>query len=279
MAQKELDLLQFSSSSVAESGASPAKVMRSQFLHSDSFRGVLHNVPDGLLRHAFTQRPSHLGDPAEDLSWVDPGCIQPDAKLFHDPAWDRNCTNMSRLAFQIDDGPVSLPLFQVFEPECDRFVPAQTTGKQQREKRAISLALQALIVGSLPECQALLVAEPVAEVHSEISYTLYSANSRGQIGAQKAAVCRLVGEAPDGTQAKVDGSRGKQTGLKVASIAENHRSVQSKSRFRAVPIDEFVDRVTIPTLAVNTSQAVQNCCFRVLEIWQTKMVLGKLALR
>ena len=105
------------------------------------------------------------------------------------------------------------------------FVPAQTTGKQQRKKRAISLALQVRIVGSLPECEALLIAQPVAETDSEISYALYAANSRGQIGAQESAVCRFVGEAPDGTQSKVDGSRGKQAGLEVATIAENRRSV------------------------------------------------------
>ncbi len=65
---------------------------------------------------------------------------------------------MSSLALQINDGPVFLPLFQVFEPKCDRFVPAQTTGKQQRQERAIPFAFQVLTVGSLPECEALLVA-------------------------------------------------------------------------------------------------------------------------
>ena len=37
MPQKELDLLQFSSRGVAESGTGPAKVVGSQFLHSDPF--------------------------------------------------------------------------------------------------------------------------------------------------------------------------------------------------------------------------------------------------
>ena len=37
MTQKELDLLQFSSRRVAESGTSPAKVVRSQLIHSDPF--------------------------------------------------------------------------------------------------------------------------------------------------------------------------------------------------------------------------------------------------
>ncbi len=56
----ELDLLQFSSRGVAESGTGPSKVVRSQFLQSDPFRGVFHDVPDSLLRHSFTQSLSHL---------------------------------------------------------------------------------------------------------------------------------------------------------------------------------------------------------------------------
>ena len=56
------------------------------------------------------------------------------------------------LALQIDDGPVFLPLFQVFESQGDGFVPAQTTGKQQRKKRAISFALEVFAVRGLPEC-------------------------------------------------------------------------------------------------------------------------------
>ena len=260
MPQKELDLLQFSSRGVAESGTGPTKVMRSQFLQSDPFRGILHDVPDGLLRHTFTQSPSHLGDTTEDLASVDSRCIQPDSQLFHDPAWDRNGANMSCLALQIDDGPVFLPLFQMLESQGNGFVPAKTAGKQQRKKRAISLALQVLTVGGLPECKALLGAQPVAETDSEISYAFYTANSRGQVGAQEAGVRRLIGEAPDGAQSKVDGSRRKLACFKVAAIAENNRSVQGKSRLRAVPIDEFVDRVAISALAVDTGQAVQNCC-------------------
>jgi len=63
---------------------------------------------------------------------------------------------MSSLTLQVDDGLVFLSLFQVFEFQSDGFVPAQTTGKQQRKQRAISFAFQADTVGSLPECDTLL---------------------------------------------------------------------------------------------------------------------------
>jgi len=49
---------------------------------------------------------------------------------------------MSRLALQIDNSPVFLPLFQMFDSETNGFVATQTTGKQQRKKCAVSLALE-----------------------------------------------------------------------------------------------------------------------------------------
>src|SRR5580658_1543468 len=164
---------------------------------------------------------------------------------------------MSRLALQVDDGPVFFPLFQVFQSQGDRFVPMQTTGEQQRKKR-VSFAFQDFAVGSLPECKTLLGAQPVAETDSEISYALYPANPSSQIGAQEAGVCCLTGETADGAQSMVDGSRRELACFEVGAIAENHRSVQSKTGLRAVPIDEFVDRVAISTLAVDTGQAVQH---------------------
>src|SRR6202035_5823510 len=56
MPQKELDLFQLPSRSMAEAGAGATQVVRRQ---SAPIRSV-HDVPDGLLGHAFTQDPPHL---------------------------------------------------------------------------------------------------------------------------------------------------------------------------------------------------------------------------
>jgi hypothetical protein len=161
--QKELYLFQLSSSSVAQASTGPTKVVGSQFLQSDPLRRILNDVPNSLLGHAFTLSPSHLGDPTKDLSSVDPRCIQPDAQFFHNPAGHRNRSDVSGLAFQVDDGPVFLSLFQMFESKGDSFVSTQTTGEQECEKRTIAFAFQVLPVGSLPECKALLGIEPIPE--------------------------------------------------------------------------------------------------------------------
>jgi ABC-type hemin transport system ATPase subunit len=53
---------------------------------------------------------------------------------------------------------------------------------------------------------------------------------------------------------------GEVTGyLGANGSGKSNRSVQGQSRFRAVPIDELVDRMAISALAVGTGQAVQHC--------------------
>jgi hypothetical protein len=83
---------------------------------------------------------------------------------------------MSRLALQIDNSPVFLRLFQMFDSEINGFVATQTAGKQQRKKRTVSLALELFTVRGLPEREALLNSQPVAQAHAEISNAFNSAN-------------------------------------------------------------------------------------------------------
>ena len=179
MSEKELDLFQLSSRSMAEAGTGPTKVMWGQLLQSNPFCRILHDVPDGFLGHAFTQDPPHLRHSTEDLASVDPRSIQPDSQLFHYPAGDRNRANVSCLALQIDNGPVFLPLFQMFDSEANGFVTPQTAGKQQRKNRAISLALKLFAVRGLPEREALLNSQPVAQAHAQIPDPLDAANPSG----------------------------------------------------------------------------------------------------
>jgi hypothetical protein len=171
-----------------------------------------------------------------------------------------------------------LTLFQMFESESNGFVAAQTASKQQGKKRAISFALELLAVRRLPERQALLNSQPLTQAHTEIPRAFDAANPSGEIGAQQTRVGCLIGEAPNGTKAQIDGSWGKQASLEVAAITENHGSVQSQSRFRATPIDELVDGMTISPSAIDAGQAAQYCRFRELEIRQTQTGFGVLTL-
>ena len=99
---------------------------------------------------------------------------------------------MSCLALQIDNGPVFLPLFKMFDSEGNGFVTPKTAGKQQRKKRAISLALELFAVRGLPEREALLNSQPVAQADAQIPDPFDTANPSCEIGAKQTGVLTVA---------------------------------------------------------------------------------------
>jgi hypothetical protein len=51
-------------------------------------------------------------------------------------------------------------------------------------------------------------------------------------------------------------------------IAQHHYSVESQARFRTIPVNEFIDGVTITPLGVQDGETIQDCGFGALEVWQ-----------
>jgi hypothetical protein len=84
--------------------------MRGQFRHSDSFRAILHNVPDRLFRHAVSPCPPHPGNPAKDPAPAIPAALSPLVQLPFHPVRDWNRSDVSCLAHQIDNRPVFFAL-------------------------------------------------------------------------------------------------------------------------------------------------------------------------
>src|SRR6266568_417480 len=56
----------------------------------------------------------------------------------------------------------------------------------------------------------------------------------------------------------------------MRSVARNDNSIECQARFRTIPINEFIDRVTISPLRILRSEAVQDCGFGVFEIEQAQ---------
>ena len=63
--QKELDLLQLASRSMAEPGTGTPQIVRRQLGYADALGGFLHDVPNRLYRHPISPCPSYFVDPAE----------------------------------------------------------------------------------------------------------------------------------------------------------------------------------------------------------------------
>jgi hypothetical protein len=57
------------------------------------------------------------------------------------------------------------------------------------------------------------------------------------------------------------------SGFKMHSIANDNRLVEGEPWFGAVPVDEFVDGVPIPSLCIGARQTAQNRGLRDLKVW------------
>ena len=53
-------------------------------------------------------------------------------------------------------------------------------------------------------------------------------------------------------------------------IAQHYNSVESQARFRTIPVNEFIDGVTITPLSVQAVEAIRDCAFGVLEVGQAQ---------
>jgi hypothetical protein len=85
-----------------------------------------------------------------------------------------------------------LALLEMFEPQADSLMPSQSTCKEDSKKGSISLSFDALVVGRLPKRMALVGSQPVAEPHTQLLDTFYTANTGREIGTEKATIGGLI---------------------------------------------------------------------------------------
>lgn len=84
--------------------------------------------------------------------------------------------------------------------QAHSFMPSQTACQQKCAEGRIALSFHALIVGSLPECVALLGRQPVAEPDAQLLNAFHASNAGRKVGAEEATVGGLIGQAAYGTQ-------------------------------------------------------------------------------
>jgi len=71
--------------------------------------------------------------------------------------------------------------------------------------------------------------------------------SGGQIGAQEAALRRLVSQPADGPEPEIDCAWGEMTGLQMHTVADDYRLAERQSWLGAVPVHELVNGMAIPS--------------------------------
>jgi len=112
------------------------------------------------------------------------------------------------------------------------------------------------MIGRLPKRMTLLRREPVPETHAQFLDALNPANASGGIGTEQTAVGSFICESAYYAKAQIDCARCELTGFEMRSIAQHYYPVKRQARFRTVPVNEFIDGVTITSLGVRTGETV-----------------------
>jgi hypothetical protein len=106
---------------------------------------------------------------------------------------------------------------------------------------------------------------------------LDSTNAGRQIGAEKTAVGRFVGEPAHGAKTQIDTARGELPGLQMRALAPDHYPVEGQARSRTIPVNELIDGVTKNPLCVCRVKAVQYRGLGVFQVGQPKDRFGATA--
>jgi hypothetical protein len=117
--QKELDLLQLASRSMAEPSTGTSQIVGRQFRHADALGG------------AISPCPSNSVDPAEQFSSINSSCGEPIVEFGSHPIRNWNCSNVASLADQINNGPMLFALLEVIQSQRHGFMPSQAAREQQ----------------------------------------------------------------------------------------------------------------------------------------------------
>jgi hypothetical protein len=133
---------------------------------------------------------------------------------------------MTALANKVNDGPVFLPLLQVFDSQAGCFVSPQSASQEKSQQGTVTLAFRPRIIWTLPQRASLLIRQPVSHPHAVLLQALHTPNPCGQIGTEQPAICGFVGQPPNRAQPKVDGPRGQSPGFQVTAVPKHHNAVE-----------------------------------------------------
>jgi hypothetical protein len=113
---------------------------------------------------------------------------------------------------------------------------------------------------------ALIGSEPVAQSHTDSAYAFDSPDAGRKFWTEQAGIGCLVRYTPDRGQAEVNRCWSEVPLFQVDSVSKNNGAIESKSWFRAVPIDEFIYGMIVRSLSAFRGQTVQYGRLRLFEI-------------
>jgi len=204
MAEQKLNLLKFAAGRPAQASARSTQIVGCEMSHSRLRGEFLDDMPSEFLGYSVSPRIAGTAHAPEYLSALDSCRFDPTAEFAINPIRNRHCPDVTSLAAQVNDRPMSLTLLQMIEGQCGHLVTPETTGKKDGQERSVALALEPVPVRSLPECGPLLGSQPVSQPDTQSLYALHTPDSRREVGAEESAVCGFVRQAANRAQPEVE---------------------------------------------------------------------------
>jgi hypothetical protein len=93
----------------------------------------------------------------------------------------------------------------------------------------------------------------------------------GEFRTEQASVGSLVGEPPYRSESAIDRSRRKLAILEDNAITGDHNLVERQAWLGAVPLDEFINCVSISALRLGRAKAIQDRRFAVVQIREIEL--------
>src|SRR5215472_16983753 len=152
---------------------------------------------------------------------------------------------------------------------------AKSAAQQNGENRTVPHSFERVWGRRLPEATGFLGRKPDPKPHTQLLGTSHTPDTGGKFRTEQSSICGLVGESSHCSKSSIDRSRRELPILKENAVTSDHDPVERQSRLGAVPLNEFIKGVSIATLGLGRTKAVQDCRFAVIQIRKTEFCLGR----
>ncbi len=143
-----------------------------------------------------------------------------------------------------------LALLQMREVQISQFAAAEPAAKQHGENRTVPLSFERVRGRCLPKAAGFLGREPVPKPRTQLLGTFHTSDPGGEFRTEQASVRGLVGEPSYCSKSSIDRSRCKLPILKEDAVTGNDNLVERQSWLGAVPLNKFIDGVSITALGL-----------------------------
>src|ERR1035438_2021663 len=126
MTEQKLDLIQLTARTPAQPSAGSSQVVRCKRRDTCAPGRRLHYVPYCLFADTVPEHSAHAADPAKDFPSINRSGAEPIDQLQIHPFGHRDSAYMTSLANEVHDGPMVLPLLQVFGSQIRGLVTSQS---------------------------------------------------------------------------------------------------------------------------------------------------------